>query len=150
MATLPLDLRALLAAAPHGAESDVVPAGMRMGHVHLQVADLAPAEAFYHGLLGFDVTVRGYPGALFLSTGGYHHHLGLNTWASRGGSPNMPGSRGLDRFTLALPSAEALAPIAARLADAGVVTHAVADGGLLVTDPFGNDVLLAPPPSSAV
>jgi catechol 2,3-dioxygenase len=145
MATLPLDVRALLYDAPEEAVEGPVPAGTRMGHVHLQVADLGPAEGFYNGLLGFDVIVRGYPGALFLSAGGYHHHIGLNTWASRGGPPNAPRTRGLDRFTITLPSADAIAPIAARLADAGVATRDADGGGLLVSDPFGNDVLLCTP-----
>lgn len=141
MATLPLDLRALFAEAPTGDVAAAIPEGTRMGHVHLQVADLASAEAFYAGLLGFDVMVRGYSGALFLAAGGYHHHIGLNTWASRGGAPNEPGTRGLDRFVVQLPDADALAAVAARLAQAGVATRDE-DGGLLVADPFGNGLLL--------
>ncbi len=142
MATLPLDLQALLADAPGGEADPAVSDGTIMGHVHLQVAALDTAEAFYGGLLGFDVMVRGYPGALFVAAGGYHHHIGLNTWASAGGPPNAPGTRGLNRFVVQLPGADALAPVAARLADAGVATRDMNDNGLLVTDPFGNNVLL--------
>ena len=83
---------------------DGMPPGTTMGHVHLQVAGLAPADSFYHRLLGMDVTVRSYPGALFMSAGGYHHHIGANTWESHGGPAPPPGSAGLDLFELVLPS----------------------------------------------
>ena len=79
--------------------------GTTLGHVHLQVSDLAAAEAFYAGALGFDVMVRGYPGALFVAAGGYHHHLGLNTWASAGGPPADPAARGLRDFAVRLSGA---------------------------------------------
>lgn len=141
MATLPLDLDSVIDAMPAGVTSETpnesVPAGTRMGHVHLQVADVEQAEAFYNGVLGFDVVVRGYPGALFVSAGGYHHHLGLNTWASAGGVPNTPGTRGLDRFEVVLPDAAAVADVSERLTAAG--TPALeSDGALFATDPFGN------------
>lgn len=141
MATLPLDVQALLSAAPEDEVDEAIPDGTCMGHVHLQVAELEAAEAFYAGVLGFDVMVRRYPGALFVAAGGYHHHLGLNTWASRGGPPNTPAARGLDRFVVQLPSAGALAAVAGRLAVAGIASRHE-DDGLLVADPFGNDVLL--------
>ena len=146
MATLPLDLDAVVAELPAAARAadyadPGVPAGTRMGHVHLQVADLAEAERFYHGLLGFDVVVRGYPGALFVSAGGYHHHLGLNTWASAGGPPNGPGTRGLARFVVELPDGDALAAVRDRLQAAGAPASASADG-LVTADPFGNELLL--------
>jgi len=144
MATLPLELDDLLAAAPAEAPGPA-PAGTRVGHVHLQVAELGAAEAFYAGLLGFEVMVRGYPGALFVAAGGYHHHVGLNTWSSAGGPPNAPGTRGLERFTVALPDAGALAAAAERLERGGVATEA-RDGGLLARDPFGNAVLLVANP----
>ena len=99
MATLPLDLQSLLGE-PGGESADAsMPAGTILGHVHLQVADLGDAEAFWVDALGLDVTVRGYPGALFTSAGGYHHHVGLNTWAGVGapspplGAPGSSGSR---------------------------------------------------------
>jgi catechol 2,3-dioxygenase len=108
MATLPLDLNDLLAELAGGPVADTpVPGGTRMGHVHLNVADLDAGERFYAGLLGFDVTARGYPGALFLAAGGYHHHIGLNTWRGEGIPAPPPGSLGLRSFELALPDREA-------------------------------------------
>ncbi|HSJ17964.1 MAG TPA: VOC family protein, partial [Solirubrobacterales bacterium] len=142
MATLPLDLRSLIAEAP---EAEDVPAASspetRMGHVHLQVSDLAAAEAFYSGVLGFEVTVRGYPGALFLSAGGYHHHVGLNTWAGEGAPSPPRGSRGLRWFELVVPDAAELERIERALRDAGA--DVAADAGRLVTaDPSDNGVLI--------
>jgi catechol 2,3-dioxygenase len=143
MATLPLDLRDLAGELADAApERDAgVPAGTRMGHVHLQVSDLAAAEGFYADTLGFDVMVRGYPGALFVAAGGYHHHVGLNTWASADGPPHDRAARGLRDFAVVLPDAAERDRAAARAADAG---HAVRteDGDALVTDPFGIDVRL--------
>src|SRR6185436_7444198 len=104
MATLPLDLDDVLA--DEGA-SDRPPNGMpaetTMGHVHLRVADIPAAEGFYNGALGLDVMVRSYPGALFVAAGGYHHHVGLNTWESQGAPAPPEGSLGLDRWELVLP-----------------------------------------------
>jgi catechol 2,3-dioxygenase len=146
MATLPLDLDGLVAElADDGDPTDAgAPAGTTMGHVHLEVAELPAAERFYGELLGFETMVRGYPGALFLAAGGYHHHIGLNTWGTRGGPPNAPGSRGLRRLTIVLPDAGELERVAARLAAGGVATRPQDGGGLLATDPSGDDVLLQP------
>jgi catechol 2,3-dioxygenase len=146
MATLALDLDAVVGELPPAAGAadyadPGVPDGARMGHVHLQVADLAQAERFYADVLGFDVVVRGYPGALFVSAGGYHHHLGLNTWASDGGVPNDPQTRGLARYVIALASDEELAAVHARL-DAAGAPVASTDEGVVATDPFGNELLL--------
>ena len=140
MATLPLDLEGLLADLPGDADAGM-PAGARMGHVHLQVADLGEAEGFYAGVLGFDVTVRGYPGALFVSAGGYHHHVGLNTWAGPGAPAPPPGSRGLGLLTVALPGAAELERAGERLAAAGVEPER-RGGALEVADPSGNRVRL--------
>lgn len=141
MATLPLDLDSVIDDMPAGITSETpnpsVPDGAVMGHVHLQVSDLEQAEAFYNGVLGFDVVVRGYPGALFVSAGGYHHHLGLNTWASAGGVPNTPATRGLDRFEIVLPDDAAVAAVRGRL-DAAGTPALESDGALFATDPFGN------------
>lgn len=164
MATLPLDLEQLLASAPEAgaaggagagaatapgggagaaaAEPDRdtgLPPGTRMGHVHLQVGDLAAAEAFYADALGFEVMVRGYPGALFLAAGGYHHHLGLNTWASADGPPHEPAARGLRDLAVVLPDAAERDRAADRLSAAGHPVLAAADGSgdALATDPFG-------------
>jgi catechol 2,3-dioxygenase len=140
MATEPLDLDGVMAELEPG-EPGPLPPETRIGHVHLQVSDLAAAEAFYHGLLGFDVTVRGYPGALFVSAGGYHHHVGLNTWAGDGTPPPPPGSRGLDRFEVLLPDASHLQAIEQRLEATGAQAHREEEG-LLAVDPSDNRVLL--------
>jgi catechol 2,3-dioxygenase len=142
MSTLPLDLDSLIGELQGASELQAeAPAGTRIGHVHLQVADLAEAEAFYHGVLGFDVMVRGYPGALFVSAGGYHHHIGLNTWHSAGAAPAARGSVGLRSFTIELPSERELATVLARVEAAGLpTTHE--PGGVLVRDPFASGVIL--------
>jgi catechol 2,3-dioxygenase len=118
-----------------------MPADARVGHVQLQVADLAAAEAFYAGALGFDVTVRGYPGALFVAAGGYHHHVGLNTWASAGGPPADPAVRGLRDFALALSSAAERDAVAERVRAAGYDVREQ-DGDAVATDQFGIRVRL--------
>jgi catechol 2,3-dioxygenase len=115
--------------------------GQRIGHVHLQVADIAAAEDFYHGVLGFDVTVRGYPGALFVSAGGYHHHIGLNTWNSAGAAPPAPGAVGLRSFDVRLPDRAELERVLARVGAAGLAVDTL-DGTTAVRDPSGNAVLL--------
>jgi catechol 2,3-dioxygenase len=102
MGTVALDVDSVLSQLP-GGDDPGMPDGTTMGHVHLHVADLAAAEAFYAGRLGLDVTVRSYPGALFLSRDGYHHHIGLNTWQGEGAPPPPPGSRGLEDFEVVLP-----------------------------------------------
>ncbi|MBA2295012.1 MAG: VOC family protein [Actinobacteria bacterium] len=137
MDTLPLDLESLLTEADDagGGMAD----GTSLGHVHLQVGDLAAAETFWVESLGFDVTVRGYPGALFISAGGYHHHLGLNTWAGEGVQEPPPGSRGLVHFELLLPDEQAVEESAARLER--VASVECRDGGVLARDPSGNVVL---------
>lgn len=142
MATLPLDLDGVLAElrdAPGLQEQ--APAGTRIGHVHLQVSDIASAEDFYHGVLGFDVMVRGYPGALFVSAGGYHHHLGLNTWHSAGASPAPAGSVGLHSFTVELPDPTDLATVVARI-EAARIPYERAPDGVVARDPFQNTVVL--------
>ena len=140
MDSLPLDLEDLLTE-PEPAQAERMPPQTRMGHVHLNVSDLAASEGFYTGLLGFDVTVRGYPGALFLSAGGYHHHVGLNTWGGEGAPQPPPGARGLRWFELVLPSGSALHETAARLEQGGFVPQPQ-DAGVLVSDPAGNGILL--------
>jgi catechol 2,3-dioxygenase len=142
MATLPLDLDSLVDELV-GAEPDETPLApdTRVGHVHLNVASLAESEAFYGGALGLDVTVRGYPGALFLSAGGYHHHIGLNTWTSDSAPPPPEGARGLAWFDLVVPGSDELARIEARLRSAGLSPER-RGSILLATDPSGNRVLV--------
>jgi catechol 2,3-dioxygenase len=142
MATLPLDLESILGELhPGERQANGMPGGTTMGHVHLQVADIPAAERFYNRALGLDVMVRSYPGALFLAAGGYHHHIGLNTWQSQGAPPPPEGSLGLDRYELVLPSAAERDSAAERLADVGGDPQRL-DEGVLATDPSGNRVLL--------
>jgi catechol 2,3-dioxygenase len=142
MATLPLDLQSVLAELGDAPRIDPrAPAGTHMGHVHLQVSDLERAEQFYCGVLGFEVTVRAYPGALFVSAGGYHHHIGLNTWHSAGASPSPPGTLGLRSFEIVLPTPEALEQVLSRVRQAGLAEEPQPEG-VLVRDPFGNGALL--------
>ncbi len=142
MATLPLDLDDVLGELAHAdGFQELVPDGTAIGHVHLQVGDLADAERFYSGVLGFDVMVRGYPGALFVSAGGYHHHLGLNTWRSAGSSPPPPGSVGLRSFEVLLPTRAELDAVLGRVRSAGLEIEAVGDDPA-VRDPAGNTVTL--------
>jgi catechol 2,3-dioxygenase len=148
MATLPLDLRDVMdELATVNGPQPYAPTGTSIGHVHLQVAELADTEAFYGGVLGFDVTVRGYPGGLFVSVGGYHHHLGLNTWHSAGGSPPPAGSIGLRSYEIVLPNPDALTPVLERVGAAGLQTRPDGDG-VLVDDPSGNTVRLLAATSS--
>ena len=142
MATLPLDLESVIAEFDDQDDRDEhAPAGTRIGHVHLQVSDLAETEAFYSGALGFDVVVRGYPGAVFVSAGGYHHHIGLNTWHSAGSGAPPAGAVGLRSFEIALPGPEELERTLQSLTDAGVAFERH-NGSALVRDPSGNGVLL--------
>jgi catechol 2,3-dioxygenase len=141
MGTLAIDLDGVLGALPAGTADEGVPDGTVMGHVHLQVRDIPEAEAFYSGALGFDVMVRGYPGALFVAAGGYHHHLGLNTWGTRAAPAPPIGARGLDRYTLVLPPGADLDLVAARLSEAGHEAAGSGDG-LTAADPSGNRVLI--------
>ena len=115
---------------------------MSMGHVHLHVASLADVESFYVGVLGFDVTQRYGSSALFVSAGGYHHHIGLNTWAGVGAPPAPPGAIGLRYFVVKLPGEAARAAVVARLHNRGILTTQE-DGGVLVRDPSGNALLLS-------
>jgi catechol 2,3-dioxygenase len=142
MATLPLDLDSIIAEL-HGPEdrADAIAPETQMGHVHLQVADLPSAEAFYAGALGFDVVVRTYPGALFVSAGGYHHHIGLNTWHSAGAAPPAPGAVGLRSFHVALPGEAEFERTLEGLAAAGVEAER-SNGDAVVRDPSGNVVVL--------
>jgi catechol 2,3-dioxygenase len=140
MATLPLDLESLLAEPGGDANAPAMPDGTVLGHVHLQVSELDTASAFWVDALGLDVMASLYPGALFVSAGGYHHHVGLNTWAGVGAPRPPAGSRGLDRFELVLPDAASETAARDRLTAVGEVRDE--DGGALVEDPSGNAVLV--------
>jgi len=116
-----------------------------IGHVHLKVADLDRALAFYQGVLGFDLMQR-LGAAAFLSAGGYHHHIGLNTWESQGGSPPAPGTTGLYHIAIRYPDRRTLANALQRLQRAGIPLDGASDHGvseaLYLRDPDGNGVEL--------
>lgn len=118
----------------------------RIGHVHLKVADLERAIGFYHGVLGFQIMQRYGKQAAFLSAGGYHHHLGLNTWESAGGPPPAPGTTGLYHVAILYPSRRELADALRRLMQAGINLDGAADHGvseaLYLHDPDHNGVEL--------
>lgn len=123
-----------------------IAAGARIGHVHLKVADLDRAVAFYSGVLGFELMQRYGQQAAFLSAGGYHHHLGLNTWESLGGSPPPPGATGLYHTAILYPTRAALADALRRLIAAGIPLDGASDHGvsqaLYLRDPDQNGVEL--------
>jgi catechol 2,3-dioxygenase len=123
-----------------------IAAGTRIGHVHLKVADLDRALAFYCGVLGFELMQRYAAEAAFVSAGGYHHHIGLNTWESRGGAPPPRGSTGLFHLAIVYPSRAALADALRRLIAAGISLDGASDHGvseaLYLRDPDENGVEL--------
>jgi catechol 2,3-dioxygenase len=124
-----------------------IPAGARIGHVHLKVADLDRAVRFYRDLLGFDLITQMGDSAAFLSAGGYHHHLGLNTWESAGGSPPPSGATGLYHFAINYPERRDLAVAVKRLLDAGWPIDGASDHGtheaVYLHDPDFNGIELA-------
>ena len=126
--------------------SDPIASGVRIGHVHLKVADLDRALAFYVGVLGFELVQRYGSQAAFVSAGGYHHHIGLNTWESRGGGPPAQGTTGLYHVAILYPDRAALADALRRLVAAGVALDGAADHGvseaLYLRDPDGNGLEL--------
>lgn len=119
---------------------------VRIGHVHLKVADLERALAFYCGVLGFELTQRYGQQAAFVSAGGYHHHIGLNTWDSAGGSPPPPGTTGLYHLAILYPTRALLADALRRVLSAGISLDGASDHGvseaLYLRDPDGNGVEL--------
>jgi catechol 2,3-dioxygenase len=119
---------------------------VRIGHVHLKVADLQRALNFYCSVLGFQLTQQYGPGAAFISAGGYHHHIGLNTWESLGGSPPPPGSTGLYHVAIRYPTRASLADAHGRLLEAGITLDGASDHGvseaLYLRDPDENGLEL--------
>lgn len=119
---------------------------VRIGHVHLKVADLDRALGFYCGVLGFEITQRYGRDAAFVSAGGYHHHIGLNTWESRGGPPPARGTTGLYHVAILYPTRAELADALGRLSRAGIPLDGASDHGvseaLYLRDPDGNGVEL--------
>ncbi len=126
--------------------ADPIDPRVDIGHVHLKVADLDRALAFYSGVLGFEVTARMGPSAVFLSAGGYHHHIGLNTWESRNGAPPPAGTTGLYHAAIRYPDRAALADALRRLVDAHIPLDGASDHGvseaLYLHDPDGNGLEL--------
>jgi catechol 2,3-dioxygenase len=122
-----------------------IDAGVKIGHVHLKVADLDRALAFYTGVLGFELTQR-MPGAAFMSAGGYHHHIALNTWESQGAPPPPPGRTGLFHLAILYPTRALLADALRRVIDAGIQLDGASDHGvseaLYLRDPDDNGVEL--------
>jgi catechol 2,3-dioxygenase len=140
----PIDLDALFGELrPEGRFDEPMPEGTKMGHVHLHVRDIDEAVHFYSDLIGFDVMGLSHGfGAAFVSAGGYHHHIGLNTWAGQGAPPSPPGVAGLRHFTIELPSKADLLEVVGRLEAGGVRPEESAEG-FLVADPSGNRAHLA-------
>ena len=120
--------------------------GVDIGHVHLKVSDIDRALEFYGGVLGFELQARMGADAAFVAAGGYHHHIGLNTWHSKGGSPPPPGTTGLFHFAIRYPARRALADAVRRLAEAGVPLDGASDHGvseaIYVRDPDQNGIEL--------
>ena len=128
------------------AEDQKIDAGVRIGHVHLKVADLERAVNFYHGVLGFEIKQRWGQQAAFLAAGGYHHHIGLNTWQSAGGKAPAPGTTGLYHVAILYPTRALLGDALRRLMAAGIELDGAADHGvseaLYLRDPDENGVEL--------
>jgi catechol 2,3-dioxygenase len=142
--TDPLDIESIVREVdPNTARYDGAPAGLRVGHIHLRVGDVAAAERFYQDGVGFKVTRGGRGGATFKSTGRYHHHLAGNVWHSRGAGSRDPGRAGLAWFEVAANDPRDIDAIASRLAGQGATVKAMADGAE-ATDPWGTAVRLVP------
>src|SRR5712691_9024997 len=143
MTTLPLDVENLLAELgdPATEPFDGLPDGTAVGHVHLRVADVDSTVAFYRDVLGMDLMAQLGAAAAFLSAGGYHHHVGGNTWETRGAAPAGPGFATLRLATIVLPDAAERDRVAARVADSGQEPE-MRGNGVLVRDPSGNPLLL--------
>jgi catechol 2,3-dioxygenase len=140
MATDPVDIQGLLAEADRAGEPwSGLPAGARLGHIHLQIGDITQGATFYHQVLGFDIVAQ-MPSALFVSAGGYHHHIGMNIWHSKGAGPAPVGTVGLRYFTVTLPSEEARQAVLARVAAAGL-SYTQTEAGTAVLDPWQNTIL---------
>ncbi|MGH8246204.1 MAG: VOC family protein, partial [Gammaproteobacteria bacterium] len=139
----PLDVEALLGhLKPEDRLDEPIPAETRIGHVHLHVRDIDEAVAFYHGVIGFDVMglAKAFRAA-FVSAGGYHHHIGLNTWAGEGAPPPPADATGLRHFVVVLPDKPELDKVLERVRQAGIPSERAEDG-ILVRDPSQNAVVL--------
>lgn len=142
MATDPLDVKGLLGELNgNGAGWQGMERGTQVGHMHLKVASIPDSKEFYCGVLGFDFVMGYGPSAMFVSAGGYHHHIGMNTWESAGAPPPPPNSIGLRDFVVQLPSRAELDAVVARVQHAGITLTETQDGAL-VRDPAQNQIVL--------
>jgi catechol 2,3-dioxygenase len=147
MAVDPLDIDGVLGELERDSRPwDGIAPGTTLGHMHVHVADLRAAEEFYCGVLGFDVMLRYGPSALFISAGGYHHHIGLNVWAGVGAPPPPAGSAGLRYFVVELPNTSALEQAVGRVREAGLASEQTSEG-IILRDPSANQLVLAVRPS---
>jgi catechol 2,3-dioxygenase len=140
----PIDLKEMFShLEPTDRLDDPIPEGSKMGHVHLHVRQVPEALGFYHDLVGFDIMglMRRF-GAAFISAGGYHHHLGLNTWAGQGAPPRPEGAAGLRHYTVEVPTDEELDRVVGRLDGGGVEVNPLEDAGYWALDPSRNRVHL--------
>ncbi|MBK8899997.1 MAG: VOC family protein [Anaerolineaceae bacterium] len=142
MNTLPLDLQGLIGELNGRTPAwDGLSAGTKMGHIHLHIRDVDEAEAFYCDVLGFERIMRYGPSAGFVSAGGYHHHIGLNTWAGHGAPPPPSGAVGLRHYQILLPNEAALAAVKTRL-DANEIHYQAENGVIALQDPSQNGLHL--------
>jgi catechol 2,3-dioxygenase len=142
MGTGPVDLQGLIDEAQRvGQFWDVIAAGTTIGHIHLRVGDIPRARHFYHTVLGFDIIAE-MPSALFVSAGGYHHHIGMNIWQSRRAGAAPEDTAGLQLFVIALPNHEALAEVQARLVTHNITIEEQTDDYIVIADPWRNRIKL--------
>ena len=139
--TRPLDVQNLIADPDGGGTWSRMPAGTRIGHIHLHVGHVDEAERFYRDALGFDLIARYAGTASFLSAGGYHHHVAFNTWAGEGAPPPPPGAIGLHHFVISVPTRDALAEVEESL-DAAGVAYTGNQREISVSDPAGNQIVI--------
>ncbi|MBC7815127.1 MAG: VOC family protein [Burkholderiales bacterium] len=143
MASDPIDLDGIVASVEDPeAPFTGMPDGTTIGHMHLRVGDIPKAQAFYQDVLGFDVVAK-MPSALFVSAGGYHHHIGMNVWHSRNAPPAPADSVGLQEYGIVVPDTDAQGEVLARLNAVGV-THEMQDADALFSDPWSNRIRLSP------
>ena len=143
MATDPVDVDSLFAEIKPNdpaLNNPAAPAGTKLGHMHLRVGNISKARAFYHDVLGFDIVAQ-MPSALFISAGGYHHHIGMNVWESNGGKPTPENSAGLREFSISLPDQAELDRLTAQI-EAAAITVERSGESALVLDPFQTRIKL--------
>jgi catechol 2,3-dioxygenase len=140
MANAPIDLDDFFSEAGENPVWESMPTGTKIGHMHLRVRNIDESLKFYNGVLGFYLMAT-MPSAAFVSAGGYHHHLGMNIWHSRGANPPPANSVGLEEYSIVLPDADELALVVTRIDDAHL-TYANAGDDVIVADPSGNKVRL--------